>query len=287
MRRMDTITELLRHSHLATQASGARLSLEPSLHAATANEACHLEKETTQTPDNIAAEAPEVVQSETGLERFYGSFSTHALFYTARKITEGVIFQVQNSQQQSIPPGKPLASSPSIIKLSRLLDPAALSRLVQSFNSWTTQPYDEEDLEPLAQPVSLPPYHLLEESLRYFFDDFCLEWPIFRKDSVLSAVQTLYAQHQSSPDFAWRLCLNNIILLSLSSKSEATGTNTALVKLMEKGILTSLVNNAKRAINLTPYLMSPRLVNVQALLSLVSQVRNHIARRLTLQSFFE
>ena len=74
---------------------------------------------------------------------------------------------------------------------------------------------DQLDLLHDDQPLTLPFRPILEAMIEPFFDEVHCIMPIFCKQIVCDNIDAIYGGHSTGSDHAWKICLNNIILLTL------------------------------------------------------------------------
>ncbi|KAK0623887.1 hypothetical protein B0T14DRAFT_565203 [Immersiella caudata] len=126
-------------------------------------------------------------------------------------------------------------------------------------------------------PPSSPPLALLEVMVDPYFDLVNPRLPIWTKQSFRRLVDAAQKIDNDDPvhDRAYVVCSNNLILLTLTAKSlqsaekkAAPSHGRATPPSLDLDLVQSFVTNAKRAIRTPELLLQPRLVNVQAFLSL-------------------
>lgn len=140
--------------------------------------------------------------------------------------------------------------------------------------------HDSMDLPGEDLPPTLPPRDVLDHALDNYFSQATSILPIFRKQSFFDNIKRLYEKGPEQTDMAWILGFNNVILQSLNISppvappysSSGERLHTAQVASPEKELLRSLVVNYRRGLRQTDRLMEPKLVNVQALLSMVGDI---------------
>lgn len=132
----------------------------------------------------------------------------------------------------------------------------------------------------ISSPPTEPPLVILEGMIEPYFSKINPDFPIWSRDGFQKIVDSLQ-QHSSRPEFEWAciVCCNNLILINLTMDSmhsvqqrTSQSGRSGSISSMGSDLIAGFLANAKRAIeNLGP--LSPSLVNVQALLSLVC-IRN-------------
>ena len=270
--RMDTLTRLVatpyRPSPVPDDGPQSRIS-----------EGCYLRYSQTDDPsgcssparDSLSTAIPHVIVDMNGDVLYYGACSTVSLFANARSLVKTLVIQNQDRHSKlSSPSSSAQQSSPGQQDLYPAFTPAVTAVIQQKYNEYQLPLPHRTEPEGDGKPLELPPQMFLESSLNVYFEDTSLDAPIFYKETLLEAMHTLYAPNTSYLDNAWVLCFNNIILQSLSSKSKLSRKNPMLMGHMTDSLLTSLIMNAKRALQNVEMFFHPRSVNVQALLSLVS-----------------
>ncbi|GFG06145.1 phosphate-repressible phosphate permease pho-4 [Aspergillus lentulus] len=116
---------------------------------------------------------------------------------------------------------------------------------------------------------SLPPRALLETCLETYFACLSPFLPIYDRQSVTSAIEEQYGPSINSPDPAWVISFNNILLQTLDARySAATRAGSIAHNILEEELIKSLLLNYRRGYNNFERLLRPQLANVQALLSM-------------------
>lgn len=130
--------------------------------------------------------------------------------------------------------------------------------------------FDNLDLVQHNQVVVLPPRAFIDDVFDSFFRELNPIMPMFRPDSFRDLIIRTYATPAEVGDMASVVCINNVILHTLSAKAKFTrsGPTVAPLDVGMSDLHTLLLKNAKRALAITKRFMTPRLINVQALLSL-------------------
>lgn len=123
---------------------------------------------------------------------------------------------------------------------------------------------------------SLPPLAMLESTLDQYFDAINPYFPIWTRECFSRLLDSVYEQQGSSEDRALIICFNNLVLLTLMTKSRQAHARNVRPSLNRRGtssmdtdLMDSFMKNAKRAFENIEILLRPRLICVQALLSLV------------------
>lgn len=126
-----------------------------------------------------------------------------------------------------------------------------------------------------GQPLILPPRELLDAFVEIYFNQINGMLPLFHKDTFSENVRRSYEQGPDASD-AWILCFNGIVLLilnirALGSSKKATGRASATAEgAVEADLIKPFHANFRRGLNRLQSLLEPSLVNVQALILMVS-----------------
>lgn len=121
------------------------------------------------------------------------------------------------------------------------------------------------DLKQGQPPASLPPKRLLHMVQSQFFQNADYTTDIFLLENFSYNMERVYSQPLSPADEGWAICFNTIILLVLGTESTTPGSTRSQ-------FVSPLLEIVSAALNNSRVLMSPKLVNVQALALLVSYV---------------
>ena len=121
-------------------------------------------------------------------------------------------------------------------------------------------------------PLGLPPRAALEALFEPFFILLNPVLPIFRKETTTASKQLNYAAPEGLAQTAWVLAFTCIIIQILSVRPPQTGDpniakhdGSTLAELLKPFLV-----NSRRALLRMDTFMTPRLINVQALVSFVS-----------------
>lgn len=125
-----------------------------------------------------------------------------------------------------------------------------------------------QDASNALRMPSTPPLPILRAMIDPYFDFINPHFPIWGRASFQRQIDLLSSQHARDPlrAMALGLCSNNIILLTLTARSSQEEENTVS---LNWDLASSFLSNAKQAIKSIDLLLQPRLINVQAILSLV------------------
>lgn len=195
---------------------------------------------------------------EHGYERFYGPSSMFSLYAEAQTACSRLMSSLSAYDgDQSLQP-------PVSVVTGRLQDATDLFQTMSNESPSVVEP-DPGDFVP-----SIPPRVLMEVFLETYLTDLSPLLPIFDHRSILAAMQEQYASDTESPDLAWITSFNHILLQTLAAKLNASRKSGLLgCGTLENGLISNLLQNAKRCCNNFEKLLKPRVANVQALLSLV------------------
>lgn len=210
------------------------------------------------------------VADDCGSERFYGFTAALSLFESSKQVLKELL-----DDDHSVTSGTPTteSSSSSILCTLSANNPSIRLELQEKYDSF---PFEGKCRGPEfsgdGSPIASPPRPLLEASIDCFLNDINLDVPIFQEAKLLEAIQDHYSKDTDEADEALSLCFNNIILLTLGLKSRLSRLNRPNMHGMEDELLLSFLRNAHRAFQKFDRYFKPRLVNAQALLTLVSHV---------------
>ena len=136
---------------------------------------------------------------------------------------------------------------------------------------------DRLDLSSDGLPLTLPPKGLLDALIEPYFSQINCILPIFRKERVCEAVRKEYEAGIHKTNGAWLLCFNNMIVQTLEARSFSSQTqssaddrsSSAYSSAMEVELLRPFLVNSRRGLDKLERFLEPKLVNVQALISMV------------------
>ncbi|KAJ6054493.1 hypothetical protein N7444_003591 [Penicillium canescens] len=194
---------------------------------------------------------------EHGYERFYGPSSMFSLYAEAQTACSRLMSSLSGYD------GDKSLQPPVSVVTGRLQDATNLFQTMSKESPSVVEP-DLGDFVP-----SIPPRVLMEVFLETYLTDLSPLLPIFDHRSILAAMQEQYASDTESPDLAWITSFNHILLQTLAAKLNASRKSGLLgCGTLENGLISNLLQNAKRCCNNFEKLLKPRVANVQALLSL-------------------
>ncbi|MCJ1357253.1 MAG: hypothetical protein MMC33_007249 [Icmadophila ericetorum] len=135
---------------------------------------------------------------------------------------------------------------------------------------------DHLDLSNDGFPLGLPPKRILEPLLEPYFDQLHWSLPIFRREAFCENVRKCYVTEPGKVDLAWIVCFNSIIVQTLNARAlgissqalpEARTSHT-YGDSMEVELLGPFLINFRRGLDKLGRFLEPKLVNVQALISM-------------------
>lgn len=115
-------------------------------------------------------------------------------------------------------------------------------------------------------PIRLPAKQFLMMVITQFFERADYATDIFVQSSFTSHMERIYDRNFSASDEAWAVCFNAIIVLVLGAESPIQGNDMLLGPQFTQPFLFAV----RTAISKPQVLMSPNIVNMQALTLLVS-----------------
>ena len=200
-----------------------------------------------------------------GYERFFGSGSMYSIWIEIISATEQ-LFARSSSEAQN-PQIPPRSSNLAVVApLSPDLQ-SALQRACDHLQKYCAEPPGEDCSD--RNPLSLPPRYLLETFLDPFLKDLNPILPIFNRSSLLEAIRVQYDSSRQQVDPAWATCFNNIILHILTTKAHGSNVESPSQNAMDDNLRLTYLINAQRSYSNLAALLKPRVVNVQAVLSMV------------------
>ncbi|KAL8945378.1 MAG: hypothetical protein Q9211_000087 [Gyalolechia sp. 1 TL-2023] len=142
---------------------------------------------------------------------------------------------------------------------------------------------DDELIQDGSAPTS-PPYSVLEPMIEPYFAAINPYFPVWSKENFVRLA--LASQYSEGPDedHAFIICSNNLILMTLAANSlrsrlarQIQSTHRSRSSSVDSDLTRTFLTNAKRAIKNIELLLSPRLINVQALLSLWDHAQDQVS----------
>jgi hypothetical protein len=126
-------------------------------------------------------------------------------------------------------------------------------------------------------PIRLPPKQFLLMVQPQCLQQADYATDIFVQSSFWSTVERIYSRPFTPADEAWAICFNTIILLFLGSEISAQGNDPLVGSQFARPFLMTV----RTALSNPRVLMTPKLINVQALALLVSTPSYHQFNRFT------
>ena len=200
-----------------------------------------------------------------GYERFFGSGSMYSIWIEIISATEQLF--ARSSAEAQNPQIPPRSSNLAVVApLSPDLQ-SALQRACDHLQKYCAEPPGEDCSD--RNSLSLPPRFLLETFLDPFLKDLNPILPIFTRSSLLEAIRVQYDPSRQQVDPAWATCFNNIILHILTTKADGSNVESPSRNAMDDSLRLAFLMNAQRSYSNLAALLKPRVVNVQAVLSMV------------------
>ena len=206
-------------------------------------------------------------------EQYYGSTSALCLIQSSRRCLEKILVM---SQAKGNGPVTALVASDTSLRTE-------LRNLYDSFPFVDGCP--EPDFSSDGKAVSSPPRSFIHTVIDSFLSNINAARPVFQESRLKVAIEhSDSGQVDESPN-ARNLCFSNIILLTLGLKSRLARRDHSNGNGMDDDLLMSFWKNSRRAFSHLDAYLEPRLINVQALTTLVSN-QNAILPPLVDRSFF-
>ncbi|RYP86962.1 hypothetical protein DL770_004843 [Monosporascus sp. CRB-9-2] len=134
------------------------------------------------------------------------------------------------------------------------------------------------DLTGYITPPIAPPFVILDAMIEPYFSTINPYFPIWTRAKFSRMLTSLRQSPHSERDRAAIICCNNLILLTMSTnslrlrqrlpRSAEARQQTHEGPSMDSDVTAGLIENVKRAIGSIDALLSPRLIDIQAMLSL-------------------
>ncbi|KAI0172148.1 hypothetical protein GGR52DRAFT_549200 [Hypoxylon sp. FL1284] len=140
----------------------------------------------------------------------------------------------------------------------------------------------DEEIVRNGVPPTAPPVSILRAMIEPYFEIVNPHFPIWTKESFVRMATTLEDQ-----DLGLVVCSNNLIFMTLAANTSRGPSHQG--KLRQAGearngsssinvdLMNGFLTNAKRGVEFAELLLSPRLINVQALLSLCVIAQDHMS----------
>ncbi|KAF5269037.1 hypothetical protein FOXYS1_32 [Fusarium oxysporum] len=133
-------------------------------------------------------------------------------------------------------------------------------------------------------PPTTPPRAILHAMIEPYFAEVNPQFPIWTREQFSRMTTALEQSSSPEQDVAAIVCCNNLILMTMTVTSLRSRWSRSFqskqayeASSIDSDITTGFLTNAKRAIKHIKLLLSPCLVNIQALLSLVGYLENIFA----------
>ena len=217
--------------------------------------------------DNLEQNATNLQQGEIlhiirrkfdGGERDYGSLAALCLIESSRRVLGDILGICQIN-----------GSGPVSTFLSK--DASFRAELKDLYDAF---PFQENCREPDfgsdGKAVSSPPRSFINTVIEGFLSHVNTTRPIFQESKLKLAIEHTDSGHVSESMEARSLCFSNIILLMLGLKSRLARRNHSDSSGMDDDLKMSFWKNSRRAFSHLENYLEPRLINVQALATLVS-----------------
>ena len=196
-------------------------------------------------------------------EQYYGSSSLVSLLGEIHCLLEAL---VKNNADRALGDRGPIPNQ-SLVECAAIIGNISKVSVVD----------DRLDLSSDGLPVTLPPKGLLDALIEPYFSQINCILPVFRKEKVCEAVRKEYEAGAHRTNGAWLLCFNNMIVQTLEARSFSSQTqsstddrsNSAYSSAMEVELLRPFLVNSRRGLEKLERFLEPKLVNVQALISMV------------------
>ncbi|KAF3808562.1 hypothetical protein GCG54_00006428 [Colletotrichum gloeosporioides] len=150
---------------------------------------------------------------------------------------------------------------------------AAAREMIKELGYSTGQPLYSSTHD--ASAIKAPPMLIVEALIEPYFESINSHLPIFTREGFRRLMDASRAEANPACNRPFAICANNMVLLTLSAKalhSQAKSTSPSnlepITESIDVELIQSFISNANRAMVQVEQLLSPRLVNVQALLSL-------------------
>ena len=219
-----------------------------------------------------------VVDDCGAAERLHGFTASIALFDATKKLLERLL--AHRDEDMSGTNGANGANravakvdhQPPILANLYQQNPGIRTELRQSYEIYPfTAPWREADISGDGKPIASPPRSLLDASIDCFVNEINAANPVFEESRLRQTIEEHYGgEADLKGEEARSLCFNNIILLTLTLKSKLARRMNTHVPGMEEDLLSSFLKNARRALSNLSRFFSPRMMNLQALVTLVS-----------------
>ncbi|EFQ96991.1 hypothetical protein MGYG_00034 [Nannizzia gypsea CBS 118893] len=149
---------------------------------------------------------------------------------------------------------------------------------------------DQQDDGPTKgnSPPTAPPFAILDAMVEPYFATTNHHFPIWTKEKFTRMAATLRQSAVPDQDLASIICCNNLVLMAMSADSLCSNRRESLQtkqarksSSIDSDIVEGFLTNAKRSLNNLDQLISSRLINVQALLSMYIVAQEHLSKGLS------
>ncbi|KAI1761560.1 fungal-specific transcription factor domain-containing protein [Hypoxylon sp. FL1150] len=202
-------------------------------------------------------------QNVDGSERYFSPTSLESLVYNIRDIFLEPLVNDESGSQSA--------------RECALLAQQKLDDLV----------LQNEEIIRNGAPPTAPPISILKAMIEPYFATVNPHFPVWTRESFMRIATTLQETNHTTQDLGLIVCSNNLILMTLAanlsqppthhqdkpSQSRSTRNGSSI----DLDLMNGFLANAKRAIEYAELLLSPRLINVQALLSLCVIAQEHMS----------
>ena len=206
-------------------------------------------------------------------EQYYGSTSALCLILSSRRGLENMLGM---SQVKGNGPVTALVASDISLRTE-------LRNLYDTFPS--VDGWSEPDFSSDGKAVCGPPRSFINTVIDSFLSNINTARPVFLESRLKLAIERSDSGHVDESPNARNLCFSNIILLTLGLKSKLARHDHSDGNGMDDDLLMSFWKNSRRAFSHLDTYLEPRLINVQALATFVSN-QNAIPPPLMDRSFF-
>ena len=216
------------------------------------------ERDTTTSQQSEVFHGVHQKIKDCGNEQYHGSTSALCLILSSR---QGLRKLLGTSEIRGNGPVTALAAKDSSLRME-------LRNLYDSFPF--VDSCREPDFSSDGKAVSSPPRSFIHTIIDCFLSNINATRPIFQEPRLKSAIEHNDSGQVSESTEARNLCFSNIILLTLGLKSRLARRNLCTGNDMDDDLLMSFWKNSRRAFGHLNIYLEPRLINVQALATLVS-----------------
>lgn len=209
-----------------------------------------------------------ITRAQDGSETYHGPTAGRSLFQQTRTFVEDILDSTKEevddddtSDDEYIVLKSAIANNPTLrTELRKTIDAFPYATLCAGANTSSD-----------GRLVSRPPQSFVESSMDFYLEEINTVLPLFDEKHLRAAVKEQYGlQQKTATSDAWSLCFNNIIVLVMGTKLKTALSMNVRRKDLEDDIFLPFLSNSYRAFNSLDNYSAPRLINVQALITLVS-----------------